>query len=58
MSTIRTKESTTKEVYVNVNDLIIDLHLELKHAQNDSERVSILRIITKLTEIRDSARTQ
>lgn len=53
MGTIRTKESATNDIYVNVNDLLIELHLELDKTQNETERSGIRRMINRLTNIRD-----
>ena len=56
MSGIRAKESVTNDVYVNVNDLLIELHLELGKALNESERTGIKKMIARLTTIRDKSR--
>jgi hypothetical protein len=55
MDGIRAKESPTKDVYLNVNDLIIELMRELEKANNDSERNAIKRVIARLTHIRDAS---
>jgi len=55
MAGIRVRESSTKDVFINVNDLIIELMSELGKANNESERNAIQRVITRLTKIRDAS---
>lgn len=54
MGDIRTRESNTSDVFVNVNDLIIGLMVELERAP-DPEKPAIRRIISRLTALRDKS---
>ena len=51
---IRTAEASTQDVYVDVNDLIIDLMMEAEKADNASEREAYKKIIQKLTDLRNN----
>ena len=53
MGNIRAKESAENEIYINVNDLLIELHLELGKALSEAERSGIKLMINRLTDIRD-----
>lgn len=55
MDGIRAKESSTNDVYINVNDLLIELMVELEKAHTEQERAAIKRIINRLTRVRDTA---
>lgn len=55
MEGIRVRESSTEDVYVNVNDLIIELMVELGKTSTDAERSAINKIINRLTRIRDAS---
>jgi hypothetical protein len=55
MEGIRVRESSTEDVYVNVNDLIIELMVELGKTSTDAERSAINKIISRLTRIRDAS---
>lgn len=50
---IRTAEAATQDVFVDINDLIIDLMMEAENADNDSERKVYRRLIEKLTALRN-----
>jgi hypothetical protein len=52
---IRSIESNTTEVYVDVNDLIIELLLEVDKAQSEHEKKAYRSLISRLTEIRDKS---
>jgi len=52
---IRVIEVSTKEVYIDINDLIIDLLLKMENAQNDSERKVYKELSDKLSSMRDKA---
>jgi len=55
MDNIRAKESATNDVYINVNDLIIELMVELSNVHSDAERSAINRIVARLTALRDKS---
>lgn len=48
----RTTEAQTREVFVDVNDLIIDLMLEKENVSNQAAREAMQKMIDKLIEIR------
>lgn len=50
---IRTSEAPTQDVFVDVNDLIIDLMMAADKADNASEREAYKKVIKKLTDIRN-----
>lgn len=50
---IRSKEIDDKEIFINVNDLIIEIMLEVDKAASDTEKKVYRNIVTRLTEIRD-----
>jgi len=50
---IRTIETQTTEVYVDINDLIIALLLEIDRRQSDLEKDVLRQLVTRLTEMRD-----
>jgi len=49
---IRTTEATTKEVFIDANDLIIDLMLMVENAVTDGERKALKKVIQRLNELR------
>lgn len=55
---IRTAEASTQDVFVDVNDLIIDLMMAAENAPNDSERKAYKKVIQKLTELRNNAHAE
>lgn len=55
ISKIRVKEYDDKEVFVNANDLIIELLLKLDKAHSEVEKHSIRCFIARITELRDTA---
>lgn len=55
---IRTAESATSDVYVNVNDLIIELMLEVDKASTQAEKMFIKGLINKLVKKRDAAKAE
>jgi len=50
---VRTLETQTSEVYVDVNDLIIELLLEVDRCQTDPEKEAYRSLVSRLTEMRD-----
>jgi len=52
---LRVVESTTQEVFVDVNDLIIDLMLAAEASTNETERRTYKKVIQKLTDVRGKA---
>ena len=52
-ASVRTVESNTTDVYVDVNDLIIDLMLEAERSSSEIERTTLKRVINKLTKMRN-----
>ena len=52
---VRTAESTTSDVYVNVNDLIIELMLEAEKADTQAEKQCIKNLIAKLVRRRNES---
>lgn len=50
---MRSIESDTSEVFINVNDLIIELLLEVDKAQTEHEKKAYRALITRLSDIRD-----
>lgn len=55
---IRTAESPTTDVFVDVNDLIIDLMMKAESATNDYERKAYKNVIQKLTDLRNKAHAE
>ena len=51
---IRTKESTTSDVFVDVNDLIIELMKEMNNAP-DNLKPGIKAVIDRLTNLRNKS---
>ena len=49
---VRTTEAMTKEVFIDANDLMIELMLEVEKASNESEKKTLRRIIQKINELR------
>lgn len=49
---IRTTEAATKEVFIDANDLIIDLMLESQNATSEGEKLAYKKIIRRLSELR------
>lgn len=49
---VRTTEAATREVFVDVNDLIIELMMDEQNANSQVEKDAIRRVINKLTELR------
>ena len=52
---IRLKELPSKEVYVDINDLIIYLLLKLDDVSNDMQKKTYRELADKLTTLRDKA---
>ena len=52
---IRAVEAPTQDVFVDVNDLIIDLMMAAEEASNDNERRAYKKVIQKLTDVRNKA---
>lgn len=52
---IRLKELPSKEVYIDINDLIIYLLLKLDNAQNDAQKKTYRELADKLSILRDKA---
>lgn len=50
---IRTAESATSDVYINVNDLIIELMLEAEKASTQAEKQYIKELIARLVRKRN-----
>lgn len=50
---VRTTEATTREVFVDINDLIIDLMLEVEKATSQDAKSAIKQLINKLTKLRN-----
>jgi hypothetical protein len=55
---IRTAEASTQDIFVDINDLIIDLMMEAENADNESERKVYRRLIEKLTTLRNDQSTR
>jgi hypothetical protein len=55
MDSIRAKESSTNDIYINVNDLIIELMVELGKVHTDAEKSAINKIVARLTALRDKS---
>ena len=55
---VRTVEAQAKEVFMDVNDLIIDLMLEEQNCSTQEGKATIRKIIKKLTELRKAARKE
>ena len=49
---VRTTEAVIKEVFIDANDLMIELMLEVEKASNESEKKTLRRIIQKINELR------
>lgn len=49
---IRTTEAQTREVFVDVNDLIIELMMDEQNASSQEVKAAIRAIIKKLTGLR------
>jgi len=54
---IRTVEATTQDVFVDVNDLIVDLMLVAENTTNEHERAAYKKVIQKLTALRNKPTT-
>lgn len=52
---IRAVEAATQDVFVDVNDLIIDLMMAAEESNNEVERRAYKKIIQKLTDVRNKA---
>lgn len=50
---IRTVEISSTEVYVDVNDLIIELLVELDNSSSEQEKKILRALVNRLTEIRN-----
>lgn len=50
---IRTVEASTQDVFVNVNDLLLDIMRSMDKAKNDAERLTYKKLVNRLTDIRD-----
>lgn len=52
---VRSLEIQTQEVYIDVNDLIIELLLEIERCQTDSEKDAYRALVARLTDVRDKS---
>jgi hypothetical protein len=52
---VRTAESQTSDVFININDLIIELMLQAEGASSQEKKDALKSIIRKLTSIRNSS---
>lgn len=52
---VRSTEVSDKEVYVDVNDLIIELLLEMDRCSTEAEQKVYRALVARLTSIRDKA---
>lgn len=52
---VRTAENTNSDIYMNINDLIIDLMMEAEKSDNQAERAFIKKLIAKLVSKRNEA---
>jgi hypothetical protein len=52
---IRLKELSDKEIYIDVNDLIIEMLLKADNANNESEKRVYKEIADRLSNIRNKA---
>lgn len=50
---IRTVEISSTEVYVDVNDLIIELLVELDNSSSEQEKKILRSLVNRLTDIRN-----
>lgn len=55
MPKIRTIEAQSTEVYVDVNDLLIELLLEADRCTSEPERKAIHSLVQRLTDLRNKA---
>lgn len=58
MGKIRTKEILDKEIYVDANDLIIELLIEIERCTTESEKKAYRAVIARLSSLRDSAHSK
>jgi hypothetical protein len=49
---VRTTEAVTKEVFIDANDLLIDLMQEVEKATTEGEKKALKKIIQKIMELR------
>ena len=52
---VRTAESTTSDVFINVNDLIIELMMQIEKANSQEKKDLLKGVIRRLTEIRNTS---
>lgn len=52
---IRTAEATTQDIFIDANDLIIDLMIEAEKASTELERKTYKKVIQKLTDLRNKS---
>ena len=52
---IRVVELPTKEVYIDINDLIIEMLIKVDHANNEYEKKVYREMADRLSLIRDKA---
>ena len=55
---VRTTEISDKEVYVDVNDLIIELLYEIDRSSVEAEKKAYRALVVRLTAIRDKAHSK
>lgn len=49
---VRTTEAQTRDIFVDVNDLIIELMMDEQNATSQEAKQAIRKVIAKLTELR------
>ena len=52
---VRTAESSTSDVYININDLIIELMLEAEKAPTQAEKQYIKELVNRLVKKRNDS---
>lgn len=52
---VRSIETSSTEIYVDVNDLIIELLLEIDKSQCEPEKKAYRSLVIRLTDIRDKS---
>ena len=55
---VRTAESQTSDVFININDLIIELMLQAESASSQEKKDALKSIIRRLTDIRNTSHTK
>lgn len=52
---MRTRRSDSSDIYININDLIIELMKTAQDCSSTTEKAAIEKIISKLVSTRDSS---